>query len=284
MKRTILLTGATSGLGLATALALASKPYNLILTWRDQDKADQLRQRLDDSHPKANISLIELDLASFASIEACCTTIQKNIPSIDVLFNNAGLYMDTRGKTAEGFEMTLGVNYIGPAYLTWLLLPLLRLGDQPQILQMCSRAALFGWFRDKPDLFERHPHGFRAYAASKRMQLMLTISLADTLKADGVTVNAIHPGVVATSIWRGESLLMRLLDRNKHKRYLSAAAAANAGLFLIENATMRQVTGRFFENEGQEIKLSRRLTDRQRIASLVERTKEAIRQKGGQPV
>lgn len=167
-------------------------------------------------------------------------------------------------------------------YLTSLLLPLLKLGDQPQILLMSSRAALFSRIHDRSSLFERHPHGFWAYAVSKRMLLLLTLYLADTLKSVGITVNAIHPGAVATSIFHGDSLLMRLLNRNKNKLYLSASTAARAAIYLIENEDMRLMTGGFFENEGQEISLSKRLTDPQRIARLVDRTKDVIRKKGGQ--
>ena len=233
-----MITGATSGLGLATTMALAGKPYDLILTWHNHYKAEQLRQQLSEIHPVANITLVELDLSSFESIEACNAVVQRDFSSIDVLFNNAGLFMDVGRKTAEDFEMTLGVNYVGPAYLTWLLLPLLKCGHQPQILQMSSRAALYSWFRDRSDLFEHQPHGFRSYAVSKRMLLMLTLYLADTLKPVGITVNAIHPGAVATSIFHGDSWLMRMLNRNKKKLYQPVDIAAKTALYLIENDDM----------------------------------------------
>jgi NAD(P)-dependent dehydrogenase (short-subunit alcohol dehydrogenase family) len=281
MKRIIMITGATGGLGLAMAQELAQQPWDLILTSRNAEKGAVVQQQLMDENPQASLNVIQLDLASFASIDAGVAQIYAKYDHIDVLFNNAGLYMDHAAKTADGFEMTVGVNHVGPVYLTERLLPLIRHGRQPQILQMCSRAALIGRYRDRPDLFERHPYGFRAYAASKLMQLRQTLYWADVLAADGIAVNAVHPGVVATGIWRGESLLMRFLAKQASRRYLPADEAAKSGLCLIERDDLRQVTGRFFEQDGVEITLNRAIRDPQRIEQLARLTRSAILAKGG---
>jgi len=279
MQRTIMITGATSGLGYAMADALAGR-YALILTARQVEKGRQVLHELRSRHPETVIDLVSLDLASFVSIDACVRKLEAGYSQIDVLFNNAGLFMDHQQKTAEGFEMTLGVNHVGPAYLTWRLLPLIRQGNESQIIQMCSRAALAGRYRDRPDLFENHPHGFRAYAASKLMQLRMTQYWSTEFAAEGITVNAVHPGVVATGIWRGDSWLMRYLA-SKSNRYLAADEAARSGLYLIEQPAMRRVSGRFFEKDGCEIRLRAALRDPARAGSLAGLTRSAILAKGG---
>jgi NAD(P)-dependent dehydrogenase (short-subunit alcohol dehydrogenase family) len=276
MRRTIMITGATSGLGLAMARKLAGSSYELILTCRDDEKGAAVRQSLLAACPDAVIRMVHLDLASFASIAACAAAVSLEYPQIDVLFNNAGLYMDTRRKTAEGFEMTLGVNYLGPYYLTRLLIPLLERGDQPQIISMCSWSALIGSYRDRPGIFENHPAGFRAYLDSKRMQLMLTVDLAAELMPYGITVNAVHPGVVDTGLFRGQSLIMKFLTYNKKKRYDAPDDASESGVRLIEDRTLRLVTGKFFDPAGKEIHLSRRFANRRWLQSLIDRSDEAI--------
>jgi 6-phosphogluconolactonase len=278
-RRIILITGATSGLGCAMASALAGRRYDLILTCRDKAKGDRIACDLAARNPEAKFRIFELDLASFSSIESFSDLIMRTYERIDVLFNNAGLYNDVAARTAEGFEMTLGVNYIGAYYLTRRLLPLLSRGNQPQIIQMCSFAALLGSYRDRPDIFENHPHGYRAYLNSKTMQLMMTVHMADELKNEGIMVNAVQPGVVSTGLWKGRSFLMKMLSYRHQDRYSSASEAAEAGLALIENIDLRKETGGLYKAGGRRMRTGRRFRDRRWIGSLVSRTNEAIAKK-----
>jgi NAD(P)-dependent dehydrogenase (short-subunit alcohol dehydrogenase family) len=281
MRRLVLITGATSGLGLAMAAALASGPYDLLLTYRNAAKGEAVRQQLQAASPDAHIRMIELDLASFQSIENCATLLRSEFDWLDVLFNNAGLYLDVRRQTVEGAEMTLGVNYLGPYYLTRLLLPLLARSDHPQVIQMGSFAALLGHFHDRADYFARHPHGFRAYLDSKTLQLMMSLQLARELEPHGISVNAVHPGVVSTGLWRGNSMIMRLLRFRHEQRYTSAEQAARCGLNLIENPGFWDTTGQFYNSQGQPVRLGRRLTAPARLEKLQQRTDRFIREHGG---
>jgi NAD(P)-dependent dehydrogenase (short-subunit alcohol dehydrogenase family) len=276
LRRIILITGATSGLGYAMAAALAHSRYELILTYRDHDKGTEICNKLISADPEAKIRMVALDLSSFKSIDAFAQEISRDYDWIDVLFNNAGLYMDVAQKTAEGFEMTVGVNYLGPYYLTRKLMPLIKRGHQPQIIQMCSFSALLGKYRDRAGIFEHHPHGYRAYLNSKLMQLMMTLYFADELKASGITVNAVNPGVVATGIWKGKSFIMRLLTYKNKERYASAKEAAQAGLYLIENESIRNASGKFFKNQGQQVRLGKRFFNKRWLKSLIDRSDEAI--------
>ncbi len=278
MRRVVLITGATSGLGYEMAAALANSQYELILAYRNPEKGAATHRKLTEANPAASVRMLELDLSSIQSIDRFVGQVRSHYASIDVLCNNAGLYTDSHLKTAEGFELTLGVNYIGPYYLTRQLIPLLRKGCQPQILWTCSVVSLISKsYQDRDNILHKSSRGFPAYFASKQMELMMALHLAEVLKADGITVNAFHPGIVATNIWDGESRLMHLLGKWQDKWYLPAQEAAKAGLWLIESPAARTVTGHFFEKLGQEVHLGARFRDQKWLASLANRTDTAIR-------
>ncbi|MFZ4615912.1 MAG: SDR family NAD(P)-dependent oxidoreductase [Rectinemataceae bacterium] len=275
-RRRIVITGATSGIGRATARALADGNHDLIIAARNAALLEETAVGFRAADPAAEIHALVVDFASFASIRDFSSRLHENFDSIDVLFNCAGLFMDRPGRTAEGFEMTIGVNHLGSFLLTRLLVDLLAKGDGPQIVNVCSKAALFASFRDRPDAFARHPAGFRAYSASKLLQLLSTLRLSEELAGLGITVNAIHPGDAATGIWKGESLLMRLANSLMVRRLSSPEEAAKAGLFLLENEAMRKVSGGFFEREGIGIPLPARLRGRSLSDAIARRTDEAI--------
>ncbi|MEI6386936.1 MAG: SDR family NAD(P)-dependent oxidoreductase [Spirochaetota bacterium] len=275
-RRRIVLTGATSGIGQATARAIADGSHDLIIAARNAELLEKTAADFRAADPAAEVHTLVVDFASFASIRDFSLRLHENFDSIDVLFNCAGLFMDKPGRTVEGFEMTIGVNHLGSFLLTRLLVDLLVKGQDPQIVNVCSRAALFASFRDRPDVFVRHPAGFRAYSASKLLQLISTLRLSEELAGLGISANAIHPGDAATGIWKGESLLMRLANSLIVGRLSSPEEAAKAGLFLLKNEAIRKVSGGFFEREGISIPLPPRLLDRSLSDAIARRTDEAI--------
>ena len=124
--RTVLVTGANSGLGLQTSLALARKGARVLMACRNPTKAEQSLQRIRGQVPGAQVELVSLDLASLASIEAAAEEVARRTPHLDVLVNNAGVMAIPRALTADGFEMQIGTNHLGHFALTGRLLPLLR--------------------------------------------------------------------------------------------------------------------------------------------------------------
>lgn len=279
-KRRILITGATSGIGFETAKALADDSHELILASRDPAKSAACMEAILAERPGASLRSYVLDLSSLECIRAFAESLGRDYDSLDVLFNNAGLFMDRPGKTVEGFETTIGVNYIGTWYLTRSLLDLLSKGKNPQIINVNSRAALFGSYRDREEVFENHPPGFRAYSASKLMQLLMTRRLAYEL-AGRISVNAIHPGHVATGIWKGETPILKVLARVSARRHDPPEKAARVGLYLIENEGLWRETGKFFERLGEVIPLPPRFSDRALMDALERRTLEAIAGRAG---
>jgi len=275
MKKKIVITGATSGIGKATMEVLANSDNHLILGCRNIPKAQKLVDEVKSKNKDARIDIFKLDLSSFKSIKDFSDAICKNYDSIGILFNNAGVFSDTKTYTKEGYEMTLGVNYIGTYYLTTLLMDIVEKGHNPQIINVCSRAALFGKFKLKDGAFIKQKHGFRAYSASKYLQLQTTICFANMYKDSKVKINAIHPGDVATGIWDGDSLMMKIIGPIMKKRLSSPEQGAVAGLYLIQNPP--NDSGKFYEELGEVIEYDK--YDEEFAKSILDATDKIIKTK-----
>ncbi len=250
-------TGATSGIGRETARCLAREGWDLVLACRDAGKADDVHAVIAAESPAISVETPRLDLASLGSIRSFAAELSERRQHIDLLINNAGVFCDTRRLTDDGFEMTIGVNFLGAFLLTRLLLPLLlpagdaARGRQARIVNVASAAAAYGRLRHGDGLFRQGPHGFRGYAASKLAIVLFTVDLAEELAGSGVTVNAVHPGDAATNIWRGDSLLMKVVAPIMKRWLRSPADGARPVLRVATAAELGGITGRFFGASGE---------------------------------
>jgi NAD(P)-dependent dehydrogenase (short-subunit alcohol dehydrogenase family) len=254
-RRLAVVTGATSGIGLETARGLAHAGCDVVLACRNAKKASATRAAIESEAPGVAVETLPLDLASLASIRACASELARRHEAVDILVNNAGVFCDTRRRTLDGFEMTMGTNFLGTYLLTRLALPLLLRaaaeGRPARIVNVSSAAAAYGRIRRDEGIFTRGPHGFRGYAASKLALVLFTLELAEELAGRGVTVNAVHPGDAATDIWRGESLLMRIVGPLMRRSLRSPAEAARAVLRAVTAEDLAGVTGRFLDDSGE---------------------------------
>jgi NAD(P)-dependent dehydrogenase (short-subunit alcohol dehydrogenase family) len=205
--KTVLVTGGNAGLGLETAVALASMGASVVITSRDAARGETARQEiLDRSGADADqVEVMTLDLASMASIRAFAEAFLADHPRLDVLVNNAGLILSQRNETEDGFETTFGVNHLGHVLLTELLLDRLKQSAPSRIVVVASEAHKFApdGLRFDDLQTERHPYwSYRAYGRSKLANIYFARALAKRLEGTGVTVNAIHPGSVATRFGR----------------------------------------------------------------------------------
>ncbi len=267
--RKIILTGATSGIGHGMAKRLAND-YELILGCRNETKANQLLVELKTIAPNCKVAYYHLDLSDFRSIEAFCSRINKDYDSIDVLVNNAGVYMERYATTVQGFEMTIGVNFIGTYYLTTLLEDLLSSGNKPQIINICSKAGLFGKYTKDIQRFRKHPHGIIGYAASKQLAIMMSLHQSRRLKSSNISVNAIHPGKVATNMTMGgEGFMMHIQSKIMERICITPDESAQHCSYIIENEPMYTVTGKFLEKEGVDIPLNEKKFSDSRISQLM---------------
>jgi NAD(P)-dependent dehydrogenase (short-subunit alcohol dehydrogenase family) len=203
-----LVTGANTGIGFEAAVALAKKGFHVVLGCRDKARGEEAL-RLVRERSAGSAELLLVDLSSQESIRRAAAESLRLHPRLKVLLNNAGLVTRTRQTTREGVETTLGVNHLGHFLLTQLLLPSLQAGAPSRIVNVSSdahRGAKWDW--DDPQI-ERGWGTLRAYANSKLANVWFTRELSRRLPA-GVTATAVHPGAIATDIWRSAPKLARV--------------------------------------------------------------------------
>lgn len=201
--RTVLVTGATSGLGLEATRRLAAAGAHVILAARNPDKAAETIASLRAAQPDASLSFRELDLASLASIEAFASGIEADGQGIDTLINNAGVMMPpTRHETLDGHELQWGTNLLGPYTLTARLLPTLLRSDRPRVAIQASAMGHLQSFRADDVEWRRRYIPWRAYANSKLADLLFGLRLAELSQEHGWGLRSTmaHPGYTRTGL------------------------------------------------------------------------------------
>ena len=212
--RTALITGANSGLGRATASALARAGATVLLACRNAERADAARTEILRAHPGAHVETLSLDLADLTSVRRCADEVVRAHHQLDLLVNNAGLMATDLSRTAQGFEMQLGVNHLGHFALTLDLLPLLVATPGSRVVTVSSFSHRAGSLRlDDPHARTTRYRRWPAYAQSKLANLLFTYELARRLDASGLALAALaaHPGFARTDLGaEGTSLANRL--------------------------------------------------------------------------
>src|SRR5699024_6679108 len=193
--RTILITGATSGLGKAVAQTLSTQPGRLILHGRDAQRLDELVEELNTS--EATIDTVRADLSDLSQVRQLADDVFELTDHLDVLVNNAGIGKgadDTRQESADGFELRFAVNHLAPFALTLRLLPLLEAGGPMRVITVASGAQEPIDFED-PQL-KHNFSGNRAYSQSKFAMVATGLRLAEKLPLEVVAVNSLHPATL----------------------------------------------------------------------------------------
>ena len=217
--RTAVITGATGGLGYETALALAGAGANVVLTGRNEAKGRDALQNIRRQFPKAEIAYDTIDLANLASVAEFASRYAAAHASLDLLINNAGVMaLPQRQATSDGFEMQLGTNYLGHYALTAHLLPSLRQGRQPRVVNLSSLAHRSGAINFGDLQSARSYSSWKAYCQSKLAMLMFALELQRRSDAGGwgLMSNAAHPGFARTDLIAngpGANSLMSQLGR-----------------------------------------------------------------------
>lgn len=203
-SRSVVITGATGGLGLETASALAAAGADIVLTGRNRSKGEAALARIRSETPDAKIRYMDLDLSSLAKVKAFADQFTAEHGSLDLLINNAGVMTPpTRNTTDDGFELQFGTNYLGHFALTAHLLPLLRKGQAPRIVSLSSGAHKLLADIHFDDLqWEQGYNAWRTYAQSKLAMLLFAFELQRRSdSADwGLISNAAHPGYARTGL------------------------------------------------------------------------------------
>lgn len=256
----IIISGTTNGIGYATLRELFKNGHELITVNRNIERAEEIKKEFEkEIKTEGSIKNFYADFSDLGSVQLVCQEIKSHISSVDVLINNAGLFCDSHQQTAQGLEMTLGVNYFAPVLLTRSLLPLLKDSGRGRIINLSSRAALFGKIRFKKLCSAKHPHGFPAYSASKLAVVLWTRSLAESVQ--GVDVIAVHPGEVASNIWTGDTFFMKMMAPIVRNKYQTIDVGAETSIYLAETDDVSKFNGCFVEKKDQIVPFNKRCSD-----------------------
>ncbi|MBV9818952.1 MAG: SDR family oxidoreductase [Solirubrobacterales bacterium] len=244
--KTVLVTGATSGIGLVTAEALANKGARTILGARTEERAEQARRRV--SALNEDVHAVVADLSSRSAVLEMAREVAARFDRLDVLINNAGIDVGRRVVTADGLELTFAVNYMAPFLLTNGLRGLMRASSPARVLNVAS-SGYRGGKLDFDDLqSERRFSGQRAYNNSKLALVLFTYELARRLAGSGVTANAVDPGFVrGTAIGRTLPIGYRVLGTLMWPLMASMEKGAETVVWAASDPSLADATGRYFK-------------------------------------
>ena len=255
--RTVLVTGANAGIGYATAAALAGRGARVYLTSRSREKGEAAVSAIAAQTGCSELRLLQLNLADLASVKQCGQEFLALGEPLHVLINNAGV-AGQRGITADGFELQFGVNHLGHFALTQALLPRLKESGQARIVTVSSDAH----YQAKGINFEalrrrtQSPIGMREYSVSKLGNVLFTAELARRLDGTGVNTYCLHPGLVASEIWRRVPWPARQIVT---RRMLTPDQGAQTSLYCATSPDVAADSGKYYDKC--------RLTDPSQVAT-----------------
>lgn len=244
MERIAIVTGANRGLGRELARGLARRGYRLILACRRLDAAREARDEIAAASGNGAVEAWELDLSSLASIRDFAAAFGRKVGRLNLLVNNAGLTSRESRRTADGFELIVGTNYFGTALLSLLLIPHFEAGAECRIVNLVS--SIYRWGRFSFDKLGGY-RWVKAYAVSKYALLLFSLELAERLRGRGISVNAIHPGVLRTTIMFTGRWYDPLIDALLLPFYLSPEEGAARVLSLADDDRWKGSSGLYFE-------------------------------------
>jgi NAD(P)-dependent dehydrogenase (short-subunit alcohol dehydrogenase family) len=245
--KVVLVTGATSGIGTATAEGLARQGPTLVLLGRDLAKCAATADRLRGQSGNSAIEFLVADLSSQTEIRRVAGEFRERHGRLDVLVNNAGIIANERRLSPDGIELTFAVNHLAYFLLTHLLLDPLRASAPSRVVNVASDAHRIIKGLDFDDLQgAARYNGFLAYARSKLANILFTNELASRLAGTGVTANALHPGGVATNIFAGRDFVSRLARNYINLFGLSPEAGARTSVYLASSPAIEGLTGLYF--------------------------------------
>jgi len=241
-------TGTTHGIGRVTSRELARAGYTVVMLCRNQPAAARLREELRVLLPRSDIHAVHCDLASLASVRACADTVRRDFGRLALLINNAGMVSTIRRRSPDGLELCFATNHLGPFLLTRLLLD--RLSPAGRIINVASWVH-YGARLNLPSIDARRAHysPTQAYAQSKLANVMFTLALARRLEGHDITVNCLHPGLVASNLL---PLWLRAFYRLTGRPMIDAERGARTNLYLALSTEVAGLSGRYFDERQRE--------------------------------
>jgi len=248
--KVVVITGSNTGIGEATAEALATMGATTVMACRNLQKAEAAATAVRAASGSDDVHVVSLDLADLSSVETCASEVLSRWDHLDVLVNNAGGIWSDRQVTAQGFEQTLGVNHIGPFFLTALLLDRLKGADAGRIVNLSSvgHHGAFTGMNWNDLQGEKRYSTFGAYSQSKLANLLFTCGLAKRLADTRVTANAVHPGPVRSGFGMDGDMtgIVGLGNRLIRPFEISATAGAATSVYLASSPEVQGKSGGYY--------------------------------------
>lgn len=248
--RVVVITGATSGLGLETARSMAAAGATVVLAGRNATKTDAAVRTIVEQVPGARLDTVELDLSSLSSVRVAANQVLARHPQVHVLINNAGVMFTPFERTAEGFELQLGTNHFGHFLFTALLVPALLAGAPARVVNLSSDGHRIAPVDFGDPNYQYKPYNkFEAYGQSKTANVLFTVELNRRLAAQGVTAYAVHPGVIVTDLARHMSredlTEMKRMSGSAPMSYSSIPGGAATSVFAATDAGLAEHGGAY---------------------------------------
>jgi len=245
-SKVCLVTGANSGIGKATALALATRGATVAMVCRDRGRGEAARAEIAEMSGNEAVELLVADLSSQGATRKLAEEFARRHRRLDVLVNNAGAIIGTRRLTEDGVEATFALNHLAYFLLTNLLLDVLKASAPSRIVNVSSNAHKGATINFDDLQMERGYAGMRAYGHSKLANVLFTYELARRLEGTGVAANCMHPGVVATKLAKDAALWLRILWPLMSPMLLSPEKGAETVVYLASSPDVEGVTGEYF--------------------------------------
>jgi NAD(P)-dependent dehydrogenase (short-subunit alcohol dehydrogenase family) len=242
-----IVTGANSGIGKATAIGLAKLNATVIMLCRDKERGEKAREEIIKETGSKNIDLLLCDLSSQEQIWNFVDEFKKKYQYLHVLINNAGIMLKRRKLSVDGFEMNFSIHLIAPFILTNLLVDILKKSAPSRIINVTSAAHKRAKINFEDLQIENKKYRlFSVYGVSKLAEMLFTYELSRRLEGTGITVNAVHPGVVNTNLGRDQSKFSQWFAKAFFK---SPEKGAETSIYLASSSEVEGITGKYFINK-----------------------------------
>jgi NAD(P)-dependent dehydrogenase (short-subunit alcohol dehydrogenase family) len=249
----VVVTGSNSGIGKATAKALAGMGSTVVMAVRNRERGEKAREEIVSETGSQSVAVMICDLASKDSIRRFAREFKKEYDRLDVLINNAGAVFAKRQPSVDGIESSIAVNYLGPFLLTWELLPLLKASAPSRIVNVSSGLSHTGKINFDDLQGEINYKGMKAYSGSKLMLTTYTFELAKRLEDIGVTANVVEPGFVASNFGRNSgSFLNSWTFTLVRPMQITAEKAAENSVYVATSPELEGITGKVFEKKREK--------------------------------
>jgi NAD(P)-dependent dehydrogenase (short-subunit alcohol dehydrogenase family) len=242
-----LVTGATAGVGKATARILAEKGGTVVVVSRNADKCAATAEEIKQTTGNGGVAFIQADLSSQQDIGRLARQFLDRYSRLDALVNNAGALFTSRQVSVDGIEMTWALNHLNYFLLTHLLMPVLKAAPAARVVNVSSDAHRMARLNFDDLEGKKRYSGWMAYGQSKLANIMFTYELARRLSGTAITTNALHPGLVASDFGVNNGLFGRLYRKVANLFALKPEEGAQTSIYLATSPEVEGITGRYFE-------------------------------------